>query len=133
MNFTVFEEIGHGAATGIPDEIADILSVDMGCVGEHLACTEKMVSICTKDSAGPYHFDMTNELIEAAKKAGVDYSVDVYPRYSSDAQAAIKTGHNVRHALIGPGVYASHGYERTHRNGLIQTYHLIMEYIYNNN
>lgn len=127
--FTAFEEIGHGAATGIPEEIVDVLSVDMGCVGEHLTCTETMVSICAKDSAGPYHFEMTNELIDVAKRKQVDYAVDIYPRYSSDAQLAMKSGYDVRHTLIGPGVYASHGYERTHVKGLLHTLHLILGYV----
>lgn len=128
LNFTAFEEIGHGAATGIPACIEDVLSVDMGCVGEHLTCTERMVSICAKDSAGAYNYDMTTELIEAAKKANVDYAVDVYPFYSSDAQLALKSGYDVRHALIGPGVYASHGYERTHKLGVENTFHLLKAY-----
>lgn len=130
LNFTMFEEIGHGAAAGIPEEIEDVISVDMGCVGEHIDCTEKKVSICAKDSSGPYHFKLTNELIETAEKSNLNYSVDVYPRYSSDAQLAIKTGHDLRHALIGPGVYASHGYERTHVEGLLNTYQLIHDFIY---
>lgn len=129
LNFTAFEEIGHGAAVGIPDCIEDVLSIDMGCVGENLTCTEKMVSICAKDSAGAYHYEMTNELIEAAKKANVSYAVDVYPHYSSDAQLALKSGYDVRHSLIGPGVYASHGYERTHKDGIRHTFNLIQQYI----
>ncbi|BBF43230.1 deblocking aminopeptidase [Lachnospiraceae bacterium KM106-2] len=128
LNFTVHEEIGYGAATGIPDCIEDVLSVDMGCVGEHLACTEKMVSICAKDSAGAYHREMVNELIAAAKKAKVDYAVDVYPHYSSDAQVAVKSGYDVRHGLIGPGVYASHGYERSHKEGIANTFELIKSF-----
>ncbi len=129
MYFTVFEEIGHGASYGIGEEIDDILSVDMGCVGEGLTCKETMVSICAKDSAGPYHFDMVNELIQAAKSKKLDYAVDVYPRYSSDAQVAMKVGVDARHALIGPGVYASHGYERTHVNGVMNTFELIKAYL----
>ena len=108
--FTTFEEIGHGASAGIPEEIEDLLAVDMGCVGDHLACTEKQVSICAKDSSGAYHFEMTNELIEVAKEHGIDYAVDIYPSYGSDAGAALRSGKDVRYALIGQGVYASHGY-----------------------
>lgn len=128
LNFTAFEEIGHGAATGIPSCIEDVLSVDMGCVGDNLTCTERMVSICAKDSAGAYNYEMTSELIEAAKKAKLDYAVDVYPFYSSDAQLAVKSGYDVRHSLIGPGVYASHGYERTHKLGVENTFELLKAY-----
>lgn len=127
--FTTFEEIGHGAAAGIPEEIEDLLAVDMGCVGDHLACTEKQVSICAKDSSGAYHFGMTNELIEVAKAHGIDYAVDIYPSYGSDAGAALRSGKDARYALIGQGVYASHGYERTHKDGMKQTFELALNYV----
>ncbi len=127
--FTTFEEIGHGASAGIPEEIEDLLAVDMGCVGDHLTCTEKQVSICAKDSSGAYHFEMTNELIEVAKEHGIDYAVDIYPSYGSDAGAALRSGKDVRYALIGQGVYASHGYERTHKDGMKQTFELALNYV----
>lgn len=127
--FTTFEETGHGASAGIPEEIEDLLAVDMGCVGDHLACTEKQVSICAKDSSGAYHFEMTNELIEVAKEHGIDYAVDIYPSYGSDAGAALRSGKDVRYALIGQGVYASHGYERTHKDGMKQTFELALNYV----
>lgn len=127
--FTTFEEIGHGASAGIPEEIEDLLAVDMGCVGDHLACTEKQVSICAKDSSGAYHFEMTNELIEVAKEHRIDYAVDIYPSYGSDAGAALRSGKDVRYALIGQGVYASHGYERTHKDGMKQTFELALNYV----
>lgn len=127
--FTTFEEIGHGASAGIPEEIEDLLAVDMGCVGDYLACTEKQVSICAKDSSGAYHFEMTNELIEVAKEHGIDYAVDIYPSYGSDAGAALRSGKDVRYALIGQGVYASHGYERTHKDGMKQTFELALNYV----
>ncbi len=129
LNFTVFEEIGHGAACGIPDDVVECLAVDMGCVGENVTCTEKQVSICAKDSSGPYNHAFTSALIEAARKAGVDYAVDVYNYYSSDATVALRAGHDVRCALIGPGVYASHGYERSHVEGLWNTFALLRAYL----
>ena len=129
IGFTVYEEVGHGAACGLPEGIVDVLAVDMGCVGEGLDCTERMVSICAKDSGGPYNYDMTTELVQAARSAGVDYAVDVYNFYGSDVEVTLKAGYDVRHALIGPGVYASHGYERTHIEGLKNTFNLIREYI----
>lgn len=129
IGFTVYEEVGHGAAYGIPDGICDVLAVDMGCVGEDLDCTEAMVSICAKDSGGPYNYDMTTDLVNAAKANDIDYAVDIYNIYGSDVEVSLKAGYNVRHALIGPGVYASHGYERTHVNGLVNTFNLIRTYI----
>ena len=100
----------------------------MGCIGEDLSCTEEDVSICAKDNAGPYNFEMTNRLIELAKNDNLNYAVDVYPFYSSDVSAALRGGNNIKGALIGPGVHASHGMERTHLNGVINTLKLLIAY-----
>lgn len=127
--FTVYEEIGHGACAGLPEDTQDMVSVDMGCVGDDLTCTERTVSICVKDSRGPYDFDLTNALIAAAEQAAVPYALDVYPAYGSDADAALMSGHNFRHGLIGQGVFASHGYERTHEEGLAATYGLLKVFV----
>lgn len=123
---TVFEEVGHGCSSGIPADAEDIISVDMGCVGQGLACREEQVSICVKDSHGPYNYDLTNELVDAAKRLGLDYALDVYPFYGSDADAALDAGYDLRHGLIGAGVYASHGYERSHVKGAENTLKLVM-------
>ena len=121
LAFTVYEEIGHGASTFFDLPAEDIVAVDMGCVGDDLTCTETEVSICAKDAAGPYDWDLTNELIVRAKRLSLDYAVDVYPRYSSDAATALKAGLDARFACFGTGVFASHGYERTHRRGMAAT------------
>ena len=126
---TSYEEVGHGGCAGIPAEVSEILSVDMGCVGDGLGCDETMVSICAKDSVGPYDYQVVSNLVRAAKEAKVDFAVDVYPYYGSDADAALKAGFDVRHGLIGPGVYASHGYERSHRKGAENTLRLLCEYM----
>lgn len=127
--FTVHEEVGHGCCAGLPEDVEDILSVDMGCVGDDLTCDETMVSICAKDSRGPYNYEMTGHLIELAKDNNLKYAVDVYPMYASDADASLFSGHNFRHALIGPGVFASHGYERTHVSGLDNTLKLLAAFV----
>ena len=127
--FSVYEEVGHGASHGLPEDTEDLLVVDMGCVGEGLDCTEMQVSICAKDSGGPYSYELTGELIELAKKNGVDYAVDVYPFYGSDAGTALRAGSDVRHALIGAGVYASHGYERSHVKGVENSLRLIEAFV----
>ena len=129
QHITVFEEVGHGACASVPEDVTELLSVDMGCVGDGLSCTERQVSICSKDSHGPYHYDVVSSLIDAAQKAGVDYAVDVYPYYGSDADAALDAGIDARHGLIGPGVYASHGYERSHRHGVKNTFELLKAYL----
>ena len=115
---TVYEEVGHGGAASVPEDIREAISVDMGCVGEGLSCTECQCSICAKDSGGPYDYDVTGKLIEAAKKEGADYAVDIYPFYGSDVEATLSAGYDVKHGLIGAGVYASHGYERSHIDGV---------------
>lgn len=127
--FSAYEEVGHGASSGIPQDTEELLVVDMGCVGDGLGCTERQVSICAKDSAGPYDYAMTSRLIALAKSGGIDYAVDVYPFYSSDAATSLRAGHDMRFALIGAGVYASHGYERSHQKGVENTLRLIEAFV----
>lgn len=127
--FSVYEEVGHGASTGLPADTEDLLVVDMGCVGDNLNCTEQQVSICAKDSGGPYDYAMTNELISIAREKEIDYAVDIYPSYGSDAGTALRSGMDIRYALIGAGVYASHGYERSHVKGVENTLRLMEEYV----
>lgn len=126
--FTVYEEVGHGGCF-IPEDTEEMLSVDMGCVGGDLDCTERKVSICAKDSGGPYNYDVTSALIETARANHLDFSIDVYPHYGSDVEATLKSGYDIRHGLIGPGVYASHNYERSHANGVCNTLELLKLYI----
>lgn len=127
--FTVYEEVGHGASPLCDLGIDDLLAVDMGCVGDDLKCREDMVSICAKDSAGPYDYDFTNELISAAKRLSLPYAVDIYPHYSSDTATALRAGLEARFALCGQGVFASHGYERTHIDGMLATLALVTEIV----
>ena len=124
---TVHEEVGHGGAT-LP-VVDELLAVDMGCVGDDLSCTEYQVSICAKDSNGPYDYGMVSRLVELARDNGVDYAVDIYPRYGSDVAVAWCAGMDARGALIGPGVHASHGMERTHFDGMKATIDLVGLYL----
>lgn len=130
QHITVYEEVGHGACGTVPKGVTEILAVDMGCVGDGLQCTERQVSICAKDSRGPYTYDVVTDLIRAGQRDGVDFAVDVYPFYGSDADAALEGGYDIRHGLIGPGVYASHGYERSHRDGVKNTLALLRAYLF---
>lgn len=125
--FSTYEEVGHGAAN-IP-LIDELVAVDMGCIGLDLSCTEEMVSICAKDSSGPYDYNMTTELINLAKANELKYAVDIYPFYGSDGSAALRGGNDIKCALIGSGIQASHGMERTHLNGIINTFKLLLAYI----
>jgi len=128
-HITSFEEVGHGGSASVPQGVTEGISVDMGCVGEGLECDERMVSICAKDSHGPYHHDMVKGLIAAAEKMGAAYAVDVYPHYGSDVEATLRAGYDIRHGLIGAGVYASHGYERSHVDGAVATLKVLAGYI----
>ena len=127
-HITVFEEVGHGGCASVPEGVTEAISVDMGCVGEGLSCSERQVSICAKDSGGPYAYSVVKGLMEAAKAMEADYAVDVYPHYGSDVEATLRAGFDVKHGLIGAGVYASHGYERSHRDGAENTLKLLVGY-----
>lgn len=126
--FTTHEEIGYGGAS-LPKDIKELLVLDMGCMGADLTCTEEQVSICVKDSLGPYDYKMTSRLIQLSETNKIDAATDIYPHYGSDAGSLWKTGANTRAALIGPGVHASHGMERTHITGLMNTLHLAAAYL----
>lgn len=126
--FSTYEEVGHGSAH-IPADITEMIAVDMGAIGDDLSATERDVSICAKDSSGPYDYRMTSKLIELAKQADIPHAVDIYPYYGSDASAALRGGSNIRAALIGPGVHASHGMERTHADTIANTAALLLAYV----
>lgn len=129
VHVTVYEEVGHGGCASVPAGVTEAISVDMGCVGEGLTCDERKVSICAKDSGGPYNYQIVKNLIEAAKKSGADYAIDLYPHYGSDVEATLSAGYDIRHGLIGAGVYASHGYERSHKDGANNTLKLLQGYL----
>ena len=126
--FTVYEEVGHGGAF-VPADTCEMISVDMGCVGADLGCAERMVSICAKDSGGPYNYELVSALADTARRLSLDYAIDVYPHYGSDVEATLRAGYDIRHGLIGPGVYASHNYERSHMDGVRNTYELLRAYV----
>ncbi len=123
------EEIGYGGNSNIPPETVEYLAVDMGAIGDGQATDEHCVSICAKDSSGPYHLGLRRRLVELCRQNNIRYAVDIYPRYSSDASAAILSGADIVHGLIGPGVANSHAYERTHRDALTATHQLLLAYV----
>ena len=127
---SIYEEVGHGLAY-IPSDITELIAVDMGCIGDDLSCSEYQVSICAKDSSGPYDYGMTTKLVNLAKDNNIDYAVDIYPMYGSDVSTALRAGNDIRGALIGPGVHASHGMERTHYKALENTIKLLCLYLTN--
>jgi len=124
-----YEEVGHGAAAGIPPEVHELVTVDMAAIGAGQTSDEYHVTICVKDSGGPYHHGLSNKLRRIADANGIDYRVDIYPFYGSDGEAFWRAGGDVAVALIGPGVDASHNYERTHLEALTATTNWIMAYL----
>lgn len=127
--FSCYEEIGHGT-TWLPSDVKDILSIDIAPTGPEQNSEEHKVTIFAKDSRYPYHVEMTGELRSTAKAAGIDYVMDVFtPHYGTDGDTSVAAGYDIRHAAIGPGTANSHGYERTHIDGLRNTYALTLKYI----
>lgn len=124
-----YEEVGHGASTGIPDDVKELLTVDMAAVGEGQNSDEYSVGICVKDTGGPYHVEMRRKLVALAESASIPYKLDIYPYYGSDGEAAWRAGADMTVGLIGPGVEASHSYERTHRDSLVTTAQLIAQFM----
>jgi len=124
-----YEEVGHGGSSGFPSDLAELVSIDMGAIGVDQASDEYSVSICVKDSSGPYHFEMNNKLRRLANTFDIPYKVDIYAYYGSDGSAYWRAGGQARVGLIGPGVDASHAYERTHQDAVLNTAHLIARYL----
>jgi putative aminopeptidase FrvX len=126
---TGHEEVGHGGAAGIPEGVTEFLAVDMGCIRDNLEGSEYKISICPKDSTGPYDQELFRRLIALAQAKGISYALDVFPYYGSDAGVALRAGYDVKTGLIGTGVDASHSYERTHQEGLANTAELALAYM----
>ena len=127
--FSNYEEVGHGASAGIPRCVKEMVAVDMGVVGREVYGHETVVSICAKDSTGPHDYELRQRLVALAKKKKIAHVVDVFPFYGSDAHATMGAGYDVKVAVIGPGVSASHGVERTHVKGLRATVQLVEAYL----
>lgn len=123
------EEIGYGGNSNIPPETIEYLAVDMGAIGDGQSTDEYTVSICVKDASGPYHYGLRKNLVRLAEENHIAYKLDIYPHYNSDASAAIKAGNDIVHGLIGPGIDASHAYERTHESSLECTERLLYQYV----
>lgn len=124
-----YEEVGHGGANGLPTQLAELLTVDMAALGDGQSSDEFSVTICIKDSTGPYHFEMNNKLRRLAAAYQIPAKTDIYPFYGSDGSAFWRAGGDARVGLIGPGVEASHAYERTHRESILHSTHLIAQYL----
>ena len=129
MLITNYEEVGHGGSSGLPENLEELLAVDMGALGEGQAGDEFSVSICVKDGGGPYHFDMNNKLRRIATTFEIPHKVDIYVYYASDGTAYWRSGGDAKVGLVGPGVDASHAYERTHADSVRHTSHFLARYM----
>ncbi len=129
LYFSNYEEVGHGGATGYDKGIKELLVIDMGVLGDDCEGDELSCSICAKDSTGPYDYEFRKKLVQVAETNKISYKIDVYPHYGSDGSAALRAGNDFKVALIGPGVAASHGMERTHKKGIEATIELCLAYI----
>ncbi|MEX0811118.1 MAG: M42 family metallopeptidase [Chitinophagales bacterium] len=127
--FSNYEEVGHGGTVGYGSEVDELLVIDMGVIGEACSGLETTCSICAKDSSGPYDYEFRKKLTQLAQKNKIPHRVDVYPFYGSDGSAALRAGNDLRVGLIGPGVSASHGIERTHKKGIQASIELCEAYI----
>jgi putative aminopeptidase FrvX len=123
------EEIGYGGNSNITPETVEYLAVDMGAMGDGQSTDEYTVSICVKDASGPYHYELRKNLVRLAEGNNIQYKLDIYPFYGSDASAAIRSGHDIVHGLIGPGIDSSHAFERTHESSIDNTSKLLYHYI----
>jgi len=130
LHFTAHEEVGHGGAGLDAPDASEMLVVDMGVAGPGRESSERKVTICAADNSGPYDYGMTKRLIALAEERSIPHAVDTHPFYTSDAAAALRAGMDVRHALVGPGVDASHAMERTHREGIEATLELVAAYCF---
>lgn len=127
--FSCIEETGYGANSSIPAEVVEYLAVDMGAMGDDQQTDEYSVSICVKDSSGPYHYEFRQHLVQLAKQKNIPFQLDIYPYYGSDASAALQAGADVKHALLGAGIESSHSYERTHVESVEATERLVDAYL----
>lgn len=129
FHFSNYEEVGHGAAAGIPAEVAELVTVDMAVVGSGQESDEFHATLCIKDSSGPYHEGLNRKMRAIAEKYEIPYKTDVYPFYGSDGESFWRAGGDVALSLIGPGIDASHNYERAHMDGLNATTRWVMAYL----
>lgn len=127
--FSNYEEIGYGGNSNIPSEVVEYLAVDMGAIGDGQTSDEFTVSICAMDSSGPYNMRLRQHLVTLSQEHDIDYNVDIYPFYGSDASSALRAGHDIVHGLVGPGIDASHAFERTHVDSVLNTAKLVYFYL----
>jgi len=126
---TISEEVGHGASSGISHDIAELLSIDAAVVAEGQTTTETGVTVAMQDMHGPFDYHLTRRLCALAEANGIEVNRDVFRYYRSDVAAALEAGAETRAALLGFGVDATHGHERTHLDSMVATARLLALYL----
>ncbi|MBT8226947.1 MAG: osmoprotectant NAGGN system M42 family peptidase [Dactylosporangium sp.] len=126
---TCTEEIGHGASHGLDPDVAEIVSVDAAVVAPGQQSRETAATIAMADGTGPFDYHLTRRLASLATGYGIDAVRDVFDYYRSDVAAAVEAGAHARVALLGFGVDATHGHERTHLDGLRNVAQLLCLYL----
>jgi len=107
-----YEELGHGISY-LPENTAEHLALDVGIVAPPANSREDAVTIVARDSRTPYDFAFRKFLSDLAAENNIPFRVDTHFRYGSDASLAAVAGFDANFACFGPGVDASHSYERT--------------------
>lgn len=120
-----YEELGHGVSV-IPEDVDQFIALDIGLVSDYSNGDERKVNIIAKDSRTPYDFRLRQKLVDLCEENQIKYTVDVHNRYGSDASISATQGFDVNFSCIGPSVDSSHHYERTHKDGIIETVRLLI-------
>jgi peptidase M42 family hydrolase len=126
---TAQEEVGHGASHGIDPDVAEIVSVDAAVCAPGQQSREDAVTVAMGDQTGPFDYHLTRKLAGLAAEHELDAVRDVFEFYRSDGAAALEAGAHARVALLGFGVDATHGHERTHLRGLEELAQLVALYL----
>lgn len=128
--FTITEEVGTGASASLSADVAEFVGIDIGPVAPGQNARETGVTLCAQDTSGPFDRAMLRTLKALCREHSIDYQVDLFRYYYSDANSAVRAGHDVRNALITFGTDATHGYERTHLSSLESLARLLYVYAF---
>ena len=123
-----YEECGHGVSY-LPDNTHVLIALDIAPVGKDQNSSEYKVTIGAKDKKTPYDYDLITELSDLAKEKNIDYTIDVFNHYSSDASQYIHRGGDLVFGCVGFGTDSTHHYERTHMKSIEATSNLLYHYL----
>ncbi len=127
--FTITEEVGSGASAVLHQDVSEMVSIDNAAPAPGKNATEHDAHVALMDGSGPFDYHLSHKLIDLAKQFGIPLRREVFRYYRSDAATAVEAGNDIRTALLCFGVDGSHGYERTHIDGLRNVAELIALYM----